>query len=227
MSFRASFPTKNLTNIDCELISKTFSKIFNMDMNIALLTCDILLRTEGIISFSDLITLAKEESLAKDVVLDLYWWRILIPLRLDRRKDLSWASRPPSFRSEELYEIPSAILYAFLGLIETGKWDYRYALRAYLNDTKDPCLELAIEAVSGFLLEVEKFYVKANAIAKACRKVGMPEERIGILIAELKDGGFISPAISVKFLETLKKGDPIYEVNKAVFVEVLKRKETV
>jgi len=188
----------------------------------------ILSLKEDRISFRDILFLAEDitgdrllgKELAEETILSMYWWRMLLPIRMKHVKNLSWENRLLLSDLNEIFEIPICIRYAFEGLCTNGTWDHEYPIYRYFSEIKEPYKDLILHVVNGLVEKtVSKYYVTASSIREVCRRQNFPSTRVGILIAELKGGGFISPIVFSTLPKILRlKEEPLYELNKALFV---------
>ncbi len=188
------------------------------------------------ISFKEIFSLAsplptnkqQEKNLVKEAVLAMCWWKLLLPT--NRNHNLSWKDSSCKAELEEVYEIPACISYVFEKFYTQGVWDYKFAVFKYFEDIKEPHKNLILKIVEDVLKEAYgRSFVSASMIKRICKKNGYPEDRIGVLIAELKGGGFISPFITLirkNFQEKeegcLTEEGPVYELNKALFINYKK-----
>ncbi|PCN51031.1 hypothetical protein B6U99_01465 [Candidatus Geothermarchaeota archaeon ex4572_27] len=154
----------------------------------------------------------------EDAVLDLYWWRVLIPVRPGV---LEWCARQPSLSSDEVYEVPYAVALCFRGLVEGRGWRADEALVGYLKEISEGMWGVMAEAAMAAVGRARSYTLPASAIVEECLARGLESEDAGRLIAELKGGGFISPLLSLKLTSAFRSRQPEYEVNKAVFAPLI------
>ncbi len=170
------------------------------------------------VKFSDIVNIIGNIDDAIEIVLSMYWWRMLIPVSSN---SLAWNINSPKLFWNEVYERPLCIKYAFEYLINNGEWDYKYAIKRYLKTIGEKSVESIIKIIDLILKHrVFKFYVTANIIGEALRQIGLSINDFGKIIAELKFGGIISPVISIPLIKIIGNG-PIYELNKALFIKQL------
>lgn len=211
-----------------EEIIQFLASLLEESRNVSNLMYKILSLKEDRISFRDILSLAEDitgdrllgKELAEETILSMYWWRMLLPIRMKHVKNLSWENRLLISNLNEVFEIPPCIRYAFESLCVRGTWDYEYSVYRYFSRIKEPYKDLILHVVNGFVKKVFfKYYVTATSIREECRRQNFPSSRVGVLIAELKGGGFISPIVFSPLPKILRlKEEPLYELNKALFV---------
>ncbi|MHA1722554.1 MAG: hypothetical protein ACTSXW_05690 [Candidatus Baldrarchaeia archaeon] len=209
-------------------IIQFLASLFEESRDVSNLMYRILSLEEDRISFKDILFLAEDitgdrslgKELAEETILSMYWWRMLLPIRMKHVKNLSWENRLLLSDLDEIFEIPICIRYAFEGLCKNGTWDHEYSIYRYFSEIKEPCKDLILHVVNGLVEKtVSKYYVTASSIREECKRQNFPSSRVGILIAELKGGGFISPLVFSPLPKILRlKEEPLYELNKALFV---------
>jgi len=210
-----------------EEIVQVLASLFEESKDVAKLMYEILASGKDMISFGDILFLADKvvsdeslkKELAEETVLSMYWWRMLLPIRMKHVKCLSWENRLLLSDINEMFEIPSCIRYAFEGLCTRGTWDYEYSVYRYFSQIKEPYKNLILHIVNGLIEKtISNYYVTATSIREECKRQKFPSSRVGILIAELKGGGFISPLVFTPLPKILRlKEEPLYELNKALF----------
>ena len=156
-----------------------------------------------------------------DTIMELYWWRILIPIKVGT---LEWSARQPTLSREELYEIPTCIQYSLEKLIKDFDWDYKYAVKRYFRKIAEEDIDILIKVIEDFIKKSKNYHVTAQDIVDSCKYYGLTLEETSKLIAELKGGGFISPTLYRDLFKAKTIKQPIYEVNKALFIKELRSK---
>lgn len=204
------------------------ASLFNESKNVAKLMYRILTVQKDKISFKDILSFAENitgsrstgKELTEETLLSMYWWRMLLPVRMKHMRSLSWDSRLFFPSENEFFEIPLCIKYVFEGLCSKGFWDYNYSPYKYFNQIKEPYKELIPTIIEGIVERVcFRYYVTATMIKEECLGNNFPSARIGVLISELKGGGFISPFVSSSLPKIFRlKEEPLYELNKALFI---------
>ena len=211
-----------------EEIIQFLASLLEESRDVSNLMYKILSLKEDRISFRDILFLAEDitgdrllgKELAEETILSMYWWRMLLPIRMKHVKNLSWENRQLLSNLNEIFEIPICIRYAFECLCKNGTWDHEYSIYRYFSEIKEPYKDLILHVVNELVEKtVSKYYVTASSIREECRRQNFPSARVGILIAELKGGGFISPIVFSPLPKILRlKEEPLYELNKALFV---------
>jgi len=168
----------------------------------------------------ELLALMEEEGLSEEdleeALIELEGLRALLPARSKVGRGLAWEFRVLSLRVDEEFEMPLSIYYALEGLASTGTWSYEYAAQRYFEAIKEPLADLFIDALKRLLSKCTAMMVSAEDIKEAVVEAGLPIEKVGIFISELKGGGFISPIITMTQLQRSIRG-PLYELNPLLF----------
>ncbi len=144
---------------------------------------------------------------AEEVILVASERRLIIP----EGKDLSWKSSEYLFKfKDEKYYIPGVVREAAKRACETGTWEPEYAIHAYFKRIKEPLGEVMPNFFAEIKRNAQYGKIRAKEIKCIASRFDM-EDRIGVLIAELKAAGLINPRFS--FALGLKEKDVTYEVN--------------
>jgi hypothetical protein len=213
---------------------KILSSIFRESSETSRLILEILKAGKRIVSYGEILSSArslgfKAEDLVREAILSMYGWRMLLPLKGRGGIGLAWEQRACTFRPNELYEVPQCILYVFEEFQVKAVWNYRYAVEKYFRLIGEPRRFKIAEIVDEIVDKAYfKLFTNGAKIREICVKRSFPEEKIGVLVAELKGGGFMSPTLiaikpATKLEEEMFRGAPIYELNKALFVLKLKK----
>jgi len=219
---------------EAKLVEKLAS-MFGESLEVSRLIFEVLRTGKSIIGFSEILALARRlmkagnvEDFTREAVLSMYGWRILIPLERRREASLSWERKVCTFRKDEAYIIPQCITYAFEKFQAEGACNCKYAAEKYFDRIGEPYRFKVPEIVDEMVDKAYfKLFTNGARIREICLRKGLPGDRVGVLIVELKGGGFISPALIPNrpvnsAEEEMFRGSPIYELNRALFVLRLK-----
>ncbi len=196
------------------------AEILSQILEVAIEEANLIIKvlTSRKLSFKEIAKIAGSIDKASELILTLYWWRMLIP---KASSTLSWTTCSPKLSLDEEYEVPPCISYAIAELVKKHYWSYKVAIERYLDSIGEVHKETIIDSIDEILsTTIYKFYVKASTISHALTNRGLNEKDVNRVIAELKGGGVISPSIQLAIL--LKIQEPIYELNKALFIKKLK-----
>jgi len=143
----------------------------------------------------------------EEVILIASERRLIIP----EGKDLSWKNSEYLFRDEKYY-IPWVVREAVKRACETGSWEPEYAIHAYFKRIKEPLGKIMPEFFNGIKRNANARYgkISGNEIKYIASRFSM-ENRIGVLITELKAAGLMNPCFS--FVLGLKEKDVTYEIH--------------
>ena len=196
------------------------AKALNLQEKTANLLCRVLERGKLRVTMVEVAALAEEEGIDEeelyDALLDLEGVRAMVPVRSKTGRGLAWEHRALKVGPGEELEVPIAVYYAFEGLLWTGRWSYEYAAQRYFEAIREVHASSFTEALKVMVSKTSQLLVDAELIKTSIIEVGLPESEAGVLISELKGGGFISPLISMSQLKPTAKG-PYYELNPALF----------
>lgn len=208
--------------------------LFKEKGNITRMVVEVLLTKKLRIDFDEIADIAKKldengnlANLAREAVLAMEEWRLMLPFRAKLHRSTAWEDRINIPNRKEIYEVPICVAYAFDHLTSDGVWDWRSSIGKYMEiisqQHKDVVLSVIDEVVNKLYF---KRFTNARTINEACENHDY-QENVDLLIAELKGGGIISPCLGyslfsrrsfAKHLQDLYEGRPLYEVNKALFV---------
>jgi len=171
------------------------------------------------VNAAELLALMEDEGLGeeelREALIELEGLRALLPTRSKVGKGLAWEYRVLKVEGNEEYEVPLAVYYALEGLASTGSWSLDYAAQRYFESIKEPLADLFVEALKALASKAKALVVDAGELAGSLMEVGLPAEKAGVFISELKGGGFISPLVSKHFLKPSR--GPLYELNPLLF----------
>jgi len=151
----------------------------------------------------------------EDVLLLGNKWRLLIPTRVV--KSGAWEDRPLVCQPGESYELPNAVRYLVENANKTGCWDPTYAITEVFREMGEPAWQQVPELVRELGKQAEGYQISAAQIRQACISLGLGD-RVGVLIAELKGSGVISPKLS-SLPEVFRAGSPLYELNPSLVIK--------
>ena len=208
--------------------------LFNEDEKISRMITEILLTEKGQISFDEILSAAKKvekeenaESLAIETSLIMEYWRLMLPVRIKHDGSIQWSNRLNRPKIGEKYEVPPCIAFAFRHLKLTGRWEWKSAIKDYLDEIGEPNQQIIVEIIEEAIKNVQlKWFVSKAVLEKACKQHNYPKDT-DVLIAELKGGGIISPCVEYslfsrksfeRFIKNFSSSGPMYELNKALFV---------
>jgi hypothetical protein len=159
------------------------------------------------ISFAKLTEIAGSHS--EDILLLAVELRLLVPVRTS--KSAAWEDRFVLEESGEIYRMPAIVRHLVKHAESTGTWDLRCAVSDLLSEMGEPDYERISELIEKLREDADHGKVDALQIKARCKQLGL-EDRIDVVIAELKGGGVMSPKLS-SLTENVKAGSPIYELN--------------
>ena len=168
---------------------------------------------KGGISYEDV--LEKAHGKAEDVLLLADEWRLLLPIRT--AKSAAWEDRLLLCEPEEHFEMPHVVTYAVKEAAKTGNWNPEGAIRRLFKEMGDPDWERVPSLVGRLGEKAENCKISAAQIGKTCAEFGL-EQRVDMLIAELKASGVMSPKLG-SFSETNREGSPLYELNPSLYID--------
>ncbi len=211
-------------------VVREFIRLFNEEEDIAEIMVSLLSKGKPNITFNEILKEAavicseKADRLAEDAVLAMEGWKMILPAKYEESRSLAWESQMIKLEKDEPYIIPACIIYAFEHLLSNGEWAWKPAVREYFEEIRDKHVEEAIKALEQIVKNsYSNSFVSASTIDEACKSEKYPDS--SAFIAKLKGGGIISPCLkdalfsaSLKLKEVGKP--PIYELNKALFVNV-------
>lgn len=108
--------------------------LFQEEENITRMVVEALLTGKARMDFSEMVNIAEKlkngnaVDLAREVVLVMEDWRLMLPFRTKRYRGTAWEDRLNTPRPEEIYEVPTCIAMAFRHLMSDGVWDWRLSI---------------------------------------------------------------------------------------------------
>ncbi|RJS77388.1 hypothetical protein CW667_03505 [Candidatus Bathyarchaeota archaeon] len=211
--------------------------LFNEDDKISRMIVELLQAGKPRINFDEILSTARSiekenaKNLAMETCLVMEYWKLMLPVRTKHDGSIQWSNRLNRPESREEYEIPGCITFAFEHLKSEGVWDWRSAVKDYLDKIKESNQRIIIDITEDIVRNAYlKRFVNKLILQEACGQHNYLGN-VDTLIVELKGGGIISPCVeyslfSRKSFEKLIKGfsktGPFYELNRALFVLELK-----
>jgi len=132
------------------------------------------------------------EDLKEDLLLQLEKERILI--LFETSKTMAWEDRVLAFKSGELYEMPHVIRYLIRNAKETGEWNPSYAVKMCLEEIGEAEPEKITTLFEKIIEKIEKNIVTPEILLKTAGELDL-KPKMGLIIAEFKNGGIISPCL--------------------------------
>jgi hypothetical protein len=166
----------------------------------------------GRISYQEVDKVVNDK--AEDVLLLGSEWRLLLPVRTV--KSAAWEDRLLLCKPEESYEVPNIIRYIVEGAGKTGYWNTADAIIRLFKEMGEPAWERMPKLIERFGEKAIDHRISAAKIRKTCIELGM-ENRVDMLIAELKGSGVMSPKLG-SFAEVNREGSPLYELNPSLYI---------
>ncbi len=139
-----------------------------------------------------------------DLVLLLEGKRLALPIEADKMS-LSWNMRHVQLQRK--MEIPY-IIRLFFKKLKSGEADVFQAIEEYFEKIGEDNPKVFVEIFLKMCDERDGFLVSGDSISKICRKYGKDG---GVVIAEMKGAGIISPYIGCGKIGRTKS---MYEINK-------------
>ena len=208
--------------------------LFNEDEEISKMIVELLLTEKRQIDFNEILSAAKRiekeekaESLAVEASLAMEYWKLMLPARTKHQGSIQWSNRLNRPKPGEKYEVPPCIAFAFKRLMSEGIWNWKLAVKDYLDEIKEPNQQVTIDVVEDLVKNAYlKRFVSKALLENMCKQHNYPKDA-DVLIAELKAGGVISPCVEYslfsrkifeKFIKDFSKTGPLYELNRALFI---------
>jgi hypothetical protein len=167
----------------------------------------------GRISYQEVDKVVNDK--AEDVLLLGSEWRLLLPVRTV--KSAAWEDRLLLCKPEESYEVPNIIRYIVEGAGKTGYWNTADAIIRLFKEMGEPAWERMPKLIERLGEKAIDHRISAAKIRKTCIELGM-ENRVDMLIAELKGSGVMSPKLG-SFAEVNREGSPLYELNPSLYIK--------
>ncbi len=133
-----------------------------------------------------------QEDLKEDLLLLLEKERILIPF--ETSKTMAWEDRMLTFKSGELYEMPHVIRNLIRNAMETGEWTPSCAVRMCLEEIGEEEPEKITTLFEKIIEKIENNILTPEILIKKAEELDL-KPKIGLIIAELKNIGMISPCL--------------------------------
>jgi hypothetical protein len=167
----------------------------------------------GMVSYDEVEEIAKDDS--ADVLLLGFELRLLLPTR-SARGTLEWGDAVLLPKPGEMYKMPNVVECLVEEASRTGRWDPDNAVaKVFMLMGESEWHEMP-KLVQKLSEEGENRMVNAIQIKRVCGELDL-EDRVDILIAELKGSGVVSPRVS-SLIQVIKEGSPIYELNPSLSV---------
>jgi len=213
--------------------------LFNEDEEISKIIVELLLTEKRQIDFNEILSVAKRiekeekaESLAIEATLTMEYWRLMLPVRTKHQGNIQWSNRLNRPERGEKYEVPPCIVLAFKHLMSEGTWNWKSAIKDYLDEIKEPNQQVTIDVIKDLVKNAYlKRFISKTLIENMCKQHNYPKNT-DVLIAELKGGGIISPCVEYslfsrkifeKSIKDFPKTGPLYESNRALFIFELEK----
>jgi hypothetical protein len=166
---------------------------------------------KGNISYRDVDKMVNDN--AEDVLLLGNEWRLILPIRT--LKSAAWEDRLLLCEQGESYEVPNIIRCLVEEASRTGSWDPEHAITKLFKEMSEPAWEKMPKLVKGLEEQAREYRITAVQIKEICSQLGL-EDRVDMLIAELKGSGVMSPKLG-SLAEVSRAGSPLYELNPSLF----------
>jgi len=219
-------------------LTSIVKSLFNEGDKISKIIVELLLTEKPQIDFNEILSAAKRieeeekaESLAVEASLVMEYWKLMLPVRTKHQGSIQWSNRLNKPQPGEKYEIPPCVTFAFKRLESEGVWNWKLAIKDYLDEIKESNQQVVIDIVEEVVKNAYlKRFVSKALLENACKQHNYPKDA-DALIAELKAGGVISPCVEYslfsrksfeKFIKDFSKTGPLYELNIALFALELK-----
>jgi hypothetical protein len=167
----------------------------------------------GKISYDEVDEVAKDDS--EDVLLLGFELRLLLPTR-SARGTLEWGDAVLLPKPGEMYKMPNVVKCLVEEAIRTGRWDPDSAVSKVFMIMGESEWEEAQKLVQKLGEEAKNCKINAIQIKRVCRELDL-EDKVDLLIAELKASGVMSPKLG-SLNEVIREGSPIYELNPSLSV---------
>jgi hypothetical protein len=167
----------------------------------------------GSISYHEVEEIAGDR--AEDVLLLSSEWRFLLPVRT--LKSAAWEDRLLLCESGEKYEVPNIVRCMVKKVSQTGEWNLEQAATELFKEMDEPEWEKMPKLVERLKEQARDYRISAIQIKEICSELGL-EDRVDVLIAELKGSGVMSPKLS-SLAEVSREGAPLYEINPSLFIK--------
>jgi len=153
-------------------------------------------------------------SMAEDVLLVAWRWKLLLPMRTCRSGE--WDDRVLVAGPGEVYQVPNIVRYLVENARRTGRWSPRRAVTDLFRAMGEPAWQRMPDLLRGMRERGGGCRVDAVQIGRACGELGL-EGRVDSLIAVMKGSGAMSPRLA-PIAEVARAGSPLYELNPCLFV---------
>ena len=159
----------------------------------------------------------------EDILILGYGWRLLLPVRAAFGGD--WEDLMLTFQPEEIYQMPNVVKNLVRIARETGNWDPEKAIIQAFEAIGEPDSDKMPRLIERMASKIKGHRVTGMQIKKICAELGL-EDKVDLLLSELKACGIMSPKLS-SHTDLSMKGSPIYELNPSLFVGTLGRETEV
>lgn len=151
----------------------------------------------------------------EDALLIAHGQRMLIPLR-SRRGTLEWDDAVLLCQPGEDYRMPNVIRHLVGLAAETGNWSPEQAVGQSLREMGEPEWGRMSDLIRRLGEAAVQYRIDADQIRQVCQESKL-EDRVDLIIAELKGSGVMSPKLG-SMAEALTLKSPVYELNPSLFV---------
>jgi hypothetical protein len=165
------------------------------------------------VSYEEVEEVAKDDS--EDVLLLGFQLRLLVPTR-SARGALEWGDAVLLPKPGEMFKMPNVVNCLVEEAIRTGRWDPDNAVAKVFMIMGVSEWEEMPKLVQKLGEEAKNCKVNAIQIKRVCGELDL-EDKVDLLIAELKGSGVLSPRLG-SLNEVIREGSPLYELNPSLFV---------
>ena len=162
----------------------------------------------GKVSYDEVEEIAKDDS--EDVLLLGFELRLLVPTR-SAGGTLEWGDAVLLPKPGEMFKMPNVVKCLVEEAIRTGRWDPDNAVAKVFMIMGESEWEGVPKLVQKLGEEAKNRKTNAIQIKRVCRELDL-EDKVDLLIAELKASGVMSPKLG-SLTEVIREGSPIYELN--------------
>jgi hypothetical protein len=167
----------------------------------------------GRVSYDELEEIAKDDS--EDVLFLGFELRLLLPTR-SARGTLEWGDAVLLPKPGEMYKMPNVAKCLVEEAIRTGRWDPGNAVAKVFMIMGESEWDKMPKLVQKLGEQSNNCKINAIQIKRICRELDL-EDKVALLIAELKGSGVMSPRLG-SLTEVIREGSPIYELNPSLSV---------
>lgn len=167
----------------------------------------------GRVSYDEVEEIAKDDS--EDVLLLGFELRLLVPTR-SARGTLEWGDAVLLPKPGEMCKMPNVVRCLVEEAVRTGRWDPDNAVAKVFMIMGESEWEEMPKLVQKLGEEAKNCKINAIQIKRVCGELDL-EDKVDLLIAELKGSGVMSPKLG-SLNEVIREGSPIYELNPSLSV---------